>query len=91
MKTVILTVSLFLAANSWAGNSLTGEKTADKQIVYVSTTNNVKTYHSKINCCGMFFVHDNVTCTKQEAEKEGMEPCKRCFGKTTGKLGNRPK
>jgi hypothetical protein len=88
MRIVILTVSLFLAASSWAGNVETGGKTGNSEIVYISTTNHVKSYHSKLNCCGMFFVHDNVSCTREQAEKEGIEACKRCFGKTGNKKHN---
>jgi hypothetical protein len=79
MKTVILAVSLLLAANSWAGNG--GDKSTEKQKVYISTSNNVKTYHNKLNCCGMFFTKDDITCTLENAEKDGMVPCPRCYGK----------
>src|SRR5438270_992877 len=81
MKTLILIGMLFIAGGCESVKNNTSSSNWRQETVYVSMANDVKTYHSRLNCCGMVFDADDLSTTRESAEKQGLVACKICFNK----------
>ena len=58
-------------------SSVTSSDPADGTMVWI-TTNDGRKYHAKDSCSGMI---DPVQVTVSEAQRQGYEPCRRCYKK----------